>query len=110
MPSPSSSRRVAWVEDCEIQGPASPRRGHIWNLSLSGAYLVADPIPAAGERLQISFRLPDGSTFEGEARVAWRNQPSLWHGCGAESWKLPPGCGLEFMTWLRQPEATTRPA
>jgi len=106
----SSSRRVAWVEGCDIQGSGSRRRGHIWNLSRTGAYLVADPIPAAGEHIQISFRLPDGSRFEGEAQVAWRNEPSLWKGCGSESWKLPPGCGLEFLTWLCDPEAAARPA
>lgn len=98
--------RLAWVQPCEIRGKGCPPDGYIWNLSATGAYVVANPIPPTGRRLRITFRLPDGSTFAGTGRVAWRNQPSPWKGCGAQSWKLPPGCGVEFLgqTRHRTPE------
>ena len=100
--------RLGWVEPCEIRGAGCAPTGQVWNLSATGAYVVANPIPSPGETLQISFRLPDGSAFEGPARVAWRNQPSLWKGCGAQSWKLPPGCGVEFLAPLRTGDAEGR--
>jgi hypothetical protein len=98
--------RVAWIQTCEIRGAdGGPTRGQVWNLSGAGAYLAAEPVPEVGQTLAISFALPDGSTFRGVARVVWRNPTSPWSGPDGAGRKLPAGCGVEFLSWLRGPDA-----
>ena len=100
----AGDRRVAWVQACDIRGTGCPTRGEIWNLSGAGAYLAAEPVPGTGQTLGISFRLPDGSSFKGIARVVWRNPVSSWKPIDTDVPKLPTGCGLEFLSWVRSPE------
>jgi hypothetical protein len=64
-----------------------------------GVYVVVDtPLPALGDTFHLSFALPgDDVWVQCQARVAWRNPPSIFKGCGASAAGLPPGCGLEFV-------------
>lgn len=67
-------------------------------MSERGVYVVVLPVPDTGEKLRLSFTLPQETTpIRAEVRVAWRNLPSLSKGCGSRAFNLPPGCGLEFV-------------
>jgi hypothetical protein len=92
-------RRIACSEPCDIGLESDGRHGVIWNVSALGVYLVLDlPIPNSGEVLRLSFALPDDPMrVVCHARVAWRNPPSIFKGCGSSAQGLPPGCGLEFV-------------
>jgi hypothetical protein len=95
----SGVRRIACTEPCDLGLESDGRHGVIWNVSVLGVYLVVDmPIPAMGEVHRLSFTLPgDPDRIVCQARVAWRNLPSLFKGCGAAAAGLPPGCGFAFV-------------
>jgi hypothetical protein len=94
----SGVRRIACTEPCDVGRESDGRHGIVWNVSVLGVYLVIDnPIPAPGEVLRLSFALPgDPVRIVCQGRVAWRNLPSLFKGCGAAAAGLPPGCGFAF--------------
>jgi hypothetical protein len=89
---PTDERCAAYIEGVALAGA-------IFNVSVRGLYLVIDPPPTIGQRLRVSFCLPaDTTPIACDARVAWRNPPSLiLTGIGSSAMGLPPGCGLEFM-------------
>lgn len=89
----SGAKRVPFVQPCRLAGNGAPAGGTIRNISVLGLYLDAEPIPKVGERLRLSFELPQGAdAVEVDAEVAWRNTP-LRHKVAS----LPPGCGLRFL-------------
>jgi hypothetical protein len=89
----SGAKRVPYVQDCRLRARDAEGEGTIRNISVLGIYLDVDPIPRVGERLRLSFPLPDGDgSLDVEAEVAWRNT-SARHKVPV----LPPGCGLRFL-------------
>ncbi len=89
--------RIASGEPCAIENQPQ-LRATIWNVSARGLFLVVDPVPEPGARLRLSFSLPDNSEpISTEAKVVWRNPPSLAKGAGSRASNVPPGCGLEFV-------------
>jgi len=94
----SGHHRIACGEACEVSIGPLHRQGMIWNLSVVGVYLVlAPPLPAPGETVSLSFRLPgDAAPLSCRGRVRWHNPPSIFQGCGQTKLALPPGCGIEF--------------
>ncbi|HEY7409596.1 MAG TPA: PilZ domain-containing protein [Vicinamibacteria bacterium] len=91
------SARIACAEPCWIEHAAAGP-GMVWNLSVTGAYIVTDSIPGVGDEFTISFTLP-GSTGRISARVRtiWQNIPSRVKGMGQSAPVLPPGCGVRFV-------------
>jgi Tfp pilus assembly protein PilZ len=90
--------RIACLEPCVVSDGQTTREVVVWNVSTLGAYLVIkSPVPELGERLKLSFNLPnDPDPISVEARVAWRNLP--WApGIGKAAPSLPPGCGVQFV-------------
>jgi hypothetical protein len=62
-------------------------------------YLVIDdPLPERDQPLHLTFSLAgDPRPIVCDAKVAWRNPPSLIiQGLGGRALGLPPGCGLVF--------------
>src|SRR5207302_186159 len=94
-------RRIACSEPCDVGLEGDGRHGVVWNVSALGLYVVMEPaasIPQEGETMRLSFTLPDEETrVVCQGRVAWRNLPSIFKGCGAAAAGLPPGCGFEFI-------------
>jgi hypothetical protein len=89
--------RIACCERCVLNSFDGSEEGVIWNLSVVGAYVVAQSPRTEGELLSISFTLPeDDPPIEAQARVVWQNRPSVWPGCGESSVTLPPGIGIQF--------------
>ncbi len=90
--------RIASVEPCDVEYHAGRRTVMTWDLSVLGVYLVIDPIPEVGERIRISFRLPDDpDPIHAEGRVTWQNPPSTMKHVATRVVDLPPGCGVEFL-------------
>jgi PilZ domain-containing protein len=96
-----SAERIALCERCEfeIAGSGNPREGVVWNVSAIGLYLVVqDDIPPMDAAVQLSLWLPgDPRPLRAAAQVVWRNPPSTLKGCGAKTFRFPPGCGLRFV-------------
>jgi uncharacterized protein (TIGR02266 family) len=89
----SGARRVPYVQACRLRAKDAEIEGMIRNISVLGIYLDVDPIPKVGDRLRLSFALPDGNgALQVDAEVAWRNTATR-HKVPA----LPPGCGLRFL-------------
>jgi hypothetical protein len=95
----SGVRRIACTELCDVGRESDGRHGIVWNVSVLGVYVAIDtPIPTLSEILRLSFTLPaDPARIVCHARVAWRNLPSAFKGCGASAAGLPPGCGFAFV-------------
>ncbi len=85
--------RIPFVAPCVVAGQGGPTRGNVCNLSTEGIYVTIDPIPAPGEAVIVSFRLPgQEELFERAAKVAWVNPE------GPDRMRaLAPGCGLRFV-------------
>jgi hypothetical protein len=98
---PKGHERIALCERCtfEIAGTGATRDGVVWNVSAVGLYLVVhSDIPPEDAAVTVSMWLPgDPRPLRVEARVVWRNPPSLRSGSGAKAFRFPPGCGLKFV-------------
>jgi PilZ domain len=65
--------------------------GIVCNVGMFGAYLAVEPVPATGERVELSFQLPwRDDPLRIDATVIWRNGDGRARG-------LPLGCGVEFL-------------
>jgi hypothetical protein len=72
--------------------------GLILDLSLNGAYVTSDALPAEGESIKVSFRVPGNDRILSmSAVVAWLN-PHQAHPVHS----LPPGFGLCFLDPSRE--------
>jgi hypothetical protein len=96
----SGQYRIPCGEPCEVvsfEGYCG--RGRAWDVSESGVYLaVPSPLPLLGEKVLLTFALRgDATPITCEARVQWHNRPSP-RGGGVRKPKLPPGCGVEFVS------------
>ena len=92
-PAPHSGLiRVPYVEPCLLIAEAGTWEGVVCNVSLQGAYVTMDPIPPAGERARLFFRVPGRSEpLEVPCEVVWINTDE-----SRRSAALPAGCGLHF--------------
>ena len=66
------------------------------NISPGGAFLCVE-LPKETVDLSASIRLPQGRGLHVQAKVRWRRSN-------------PPGVGIEFLTFLEQPEGFSRSA
>ena len=104
-PSPSPTApswghvRLPCDEPCDVFWQGRRQEGSVWNISAVGLYAVlSGPLPAVGVRIEVRFCLPgERMPVVCEGRVRWRNEPSIFRGCGQTKPTLPPGCGIEFV-------------
>jgi len=88
----SGFTRIPCVQACHLEVDGRVGEGMLCNLSLLGAYLNFEPLPAPGARVSLQFTLPDGEgPLAAEATVTWLN-PALPDRATA----LPAGCGVRF--------------
>ena len=88
-----ASQRVSLVRKCQLTFPDG-RRGtaFIVNVSVVGAYLAMDELPALGAQLSVGFTVPGNSReILASGAVVWLNT-RLQHPVHS----LPPGVGLRF--------------
>jgi Tfp pilus assembly protein PilZ len=87
-----NTMRVPYIQRCRVAAGENIYSGVLCNLSVLGAYVTVEPIPEKGERVCLSFLLPeDPLPFQCVATVTWHNPEP------AEAFDgLPPGCGLRF--------------
>jgi uncharacterized protein (TIGR02266 family) len=85
--------RVPLVRACRLERKGNAVDALLCNISVDGLYVAFEPVPAAGERLRLSFTLPnDDEPIDVEAEVCWRNS-SQTH----KVQDLPTGCGVQFV-------------
>ena len=94
-PAPHSGlTRIPYVHSCLLTGEIGTWEGVLSNISLNGAYIALDPIPAHGEQLQLLTHLPgETALVQIPVEVVWVNphEPSRMG-------SLPPGCGVRFVS------------
>lgn len=89
----SSSVRIPFVRRCSLWfGEAAEVSAFLVNINVLGAYVAMDELPALGQHLRCSFRVPGTERrLEVNGIVAWSN-PKQQHPVHS----LPPGFGLSF--------------
>ncbi|PKN47594.1 MAG: hypothetical protein CVU59_02315 [Deltaproteobacteria bacterium HGW-Deltaproteobacteria-17] len=85
--------RVAGGYATEIHLRDQVMMGHIYNISVTGAFLeIANP-PERDETMLLKFQLPHtGEMFQCEGLSTWRVLPSE-----SAAMRSPPGCGVRFL-------------
>ncbi len=85
--------RVAGGYATEIRLPDQTINGHIYNISVTGAFLELAAPPERDERMELRFQLPHtGETFHCHALSTWRVLPHE-----SAAMRSPPGCGVRFL-------------
>jgi len=84
--------RMPYVQPCLLVGEDATWESVLCNISLTGAYVSADPIPPKGERVRLLFKVPrEDRPLEAGCEVVWENPHEPSRAAG-----LPPGCGVRF--------------
>jgi len=92
-PARSGFARVPFVRPCAVVSDGAEHAGLVCNLSLLGAYVHLDPMPALRDPVRMRFELPDGEApVEVVATVSWIHDASA-----GNTSTLPIGCGLRFV-------------
>jgi len=90
--------RIPYVRPCLLAVDGASLPAVLCNLSLAGAYVAVDPLPAVGQHVSVRFAA-GSAPIETPCEVAWVNPDG--HGrcqrLGRRTHRLPPGCGLRFL-------------
>jgi len=88
----SGFTRIPFVQSCRVRIDGREQEGLVCNVSVLGAFLHLEPLPAIGATVGVELALRDGGPpVVAEARVTWVREEELDRVDG-----LPPGCGLRF--------------
>lgn len=99
-PPRSGALRIPYVEPCLLVGEEATWEGVVCNLSVLGAYVSAQPSPAAFDVVRLCVRMPGAADpLEMGCEVVW-----TWPDDPAHADGLPPGCGLRFLDDAARPE------
>jgi hypothetical protein len=84
--------RIPYAQRCRLSRGETSVEAVLCNVSVLGVYVTLDPLPAVGDKLDVSFTLPGGGEpVTAPGTVTWQNpeEPGL-------AKMLPPGCGIRF--------------
>lgn len=85
--------RVAGGYATELRLQGQTINGHIYNISVTGAFLEVSSPPERDERMDLHFQLPHtGELFCCQALSTWRVLPHE-----STAMRSPPGCGVRFL-------------
>lgn len=93
--------RIAGGYATEIRLANQCLQGHIYNISVTGAFLEIATPPEKDETMELSFQLPNNDEhFVCRAVSTWRVLPHE-----SSAMRSPPGCGVRFLQLTPQQNA-----